>query len=153
MTDLLGAKLLYSKFWPKLSEFILHLTIPVTWYCSNTRIPSHSFLSIAISWLLNEIQNAKFAIHLFAKNMLQSIHSLFNCWGWGIKCRVGDPDVQSRPWLFWLPRMRHEVPNWFRIYSFHILFSYILLSFFAFLSSFLPIADSIQKHNSYLLSI
>ena len=64
------------------------------------------------------------------------------------KCRVGDPDAQScLLYSHLIARLRHEVPNWFRLYIFHTLFSYIPLSLSAFPISFLPIAGRTQCYN------
>ena len=65
------------------------------------------------SWLPDEARSAKFAIYLFAEDVLQSIHPLFDCWVRHMRSAVVMPFLQScLSWPFWLPRMRHEVPNW-----------------------------------------
>jgi len=47
-------------------------------------------------------------------------------------------DAQSRLlYSHLIAGLRHEVPNWFRLYCFHTIFPYILLRLFAFPFSFL----------------
>jgi len=81
---------------------------------------------LPISWLLDEARSAEFAIHLFAEDVLQSIHSLFDCqvrhevpmlcyscnpafrdpfdcWGWGTKCRISSGYIAFIPFFVYSP--------------------------------------------------
>ena len=96
-----------------------------------------------------EAQSAEYAIHLFVKDVLQSILSLFvcrsgtcevpvlchscnpahdpfDCWGWGTKCRISSGYIAFIPFFVYLS---------------------------TFPISFLPIGGSIPKHNFLFLSI
>ena len=105
-------------------------------------------------WLPDEARSAEFAIHLFAKDVPQSIHSLFDC-RWGTKCRccailailpfvtllIAEDEAQSAELV--------------QAILLSYLFSCILLNLYAFPISFLPIGGSTPKHNflfsSYIL--
>ena len=96
-------------------------------------------------WLPDEARSAEFAIHLFAKDVLQSIHSLFDC-RWGTKC-----------WccaIFAIPSMtiliaedEAQSAELVQAILLSYFFSCILLNLSAFPTSFLPIGGSIPSYN------
>ena len=122
--------------------------------------------------MLDEVWSIKFAIHLFAEDVLQSIHPLFDCWSgtcevpilcyscnpafydlfdyqeWGTKCWISDPKCAILPSIILLiaKNKARNAKSGLAI-LFLCSFSYILLNFSAFPISFLPIASSIYKHN------
>jgi len=75
-------------------------------------------------WLPDEAQSAEFAIHLFAEDISQSIPSLFDCQGWGTKCRICAHSCNPASCMSFLIAEWGTcgVSNWFRLYCFHTIF-------------------------------
>ena len=102
---------------------------------------------LLISWLLDEARSAEFAIHLFAEDVLQSIHSLFDC-QWGTKCQICARSCNSTLYNLFDCQVRHmRSVKLVQAILLSYLFSCILLNLSAFPISFLPIGSRTQKHN------
>ena len=105
-------------------------------------------------WLPDEAQSAEFAIHLFSEDISQSIPSLFDCQGWGTKCRICAHSCNPASCMsFLIAEDEARSVELVQAISLSYLFSCIHLNLSAFPTSFLPIGGSIPKHNFYFFPI
>ena len=145
-------KIVLAEFmcWPKWS-LIFYVLLHLGLRALPCYLPSHSRqwlvrgLEMPI-WLPDEARSAEFAIHLFAKDVPQSIHSLFDC-RWGTKCRCC-AILAILPFVTLLiAEDEARSAELVQAILLSYLFLCILLNLSAFLISFLPISSRTQKHN------